>query len=77
MWIEGYLATGMEGIPARAQCLASRIKANSFEEAIKRWYYSDASNESGWGPLSQYNGHYSLYGCRIYQTEHEARKAFG
>lgn len=35
IWTEGYIATGMEGIPARAQKLASNIEAESFIEAVK------------------------------------------
>ena len=41
IWREGYLATGMEGIPAKAQRLASNIEANSFIEAVNKWYQSE------------------------------------
>ena len=73
LWTEGYLATGMEGIPAKAT-FWGEFQANSFKEAIQMWKdtltdpYSiscvDVENKTFWG-------------CRFYDNESDARKAFG
>lgn len=38
IWSEGYLATGMEGIPAKAQLLASNVEGDNFADAVYKWY---------------------------------------
>ena len=77
IWIEGYLATGMEGIPAKAQKLASNIEANSFIEAVNKWYKSESDALYKYGSLSIKNNRAFLWGCELFQNEAEARKNFG
>lgn len=77
IWIEGYLATGMEGIPARAQELASNIEANSFLEAVKKWYSSEPDASYRYGDLTIRDDIASIYGCRLFDNEKDARKSFG
>lgn len=77
IWIEGYLATGMEGIPARAHMIASNIEANSFIEAVKKWYKSEPDASYRYGDLIIRNGVASLWGCRLFDNEKDARKSFG
>lgn len=77
IWIEGYLCTGMEGIPARAQKLASDIEANSFIEAVEKWYKSIPNAPSNYGDLIVQNDVAILWGCRLFDNEKDARKLFG
>ena len=71
IWTEGYIATGMEGIPARAQKLASNI------EAAKKWYRSEPDASSRFGDLDVRNGVVYLWGCRLFDNEQDARKVYG
>lgn len=77
IWVEGYLASGMEGIPARAQKLASNIEANSFVEAVKKWYKSEPNASSRYGDLTIKNDTACLWGCVLFDNEKDARKSFG
>lgn len=77
IWTEGYIATGMEGIPARAQKLASNIEAESFIEAAKKWYRSEPNASSRFGDLDVRNGIVYLWGCRLFDNEQDARKVYG
>lgn len=77
IWIEGYLATGMEGIPNKAHKLASNIEANSFIEAVKKWYNSEPNALADYGDLTIKNNIASLWGCRLFENEIDARKSFG
>ena len=77
IWVEGYLATGMEGIPAKAQKLASNIEANSFIEAVNKWYKSESDALNKHGTLSIRDNRAFLWGCEVFSNEAEARKSFG
>lgn len=71
LWMQGYLVTGMEGIPQTAVFLG-RYEADTFIEACRKYqvekhdsyYRDDGENASSWG-------------CRIFDNEHDARKIFG
>lgn len=73
IWAEGYLATGMDGIPARAS-LMGRSKGETFLDACSQLfkanpkfdgtYYYDAKRNTYWG-------------CRLFDNEADARKLFG
>ena len=77
IWAEGYLATGMEGIPAKAECFAKDVEADSFVEAVRKWYNSIPNAESLYGKLTiTSNGIPCLY-TRLFPTETEARASFG
>ena len=77
IWTEGYLATGMSEIPAKAQKLASNIEANSFIEAVGKWYKSKPDALNKYGSLSIKNNRAFIWGCELFQNEIDARKGFG
>lgn len=67
IWSEGYLCTGMEGIPARAQYMGS-IKATCFQEACNLKFKND----------TYYNKTTLTYwGCSLYDNKIDAEKSFG
>lgn len=79
IWTEGYLATGMEGIPARAKLVAKDVEGKTFDDAVKNWVASQDPQEleDSWGDYSFYEGKHFLWGCQLFPTEEEARKSFG
>lgn len=77
IWTEGYLATGMEGIPARAQKLASNVEADNFIDAVKKWYKSEPNASSRFGDLCIRDNKAYIWGCRIFDNETDARKSYG
>lgn len=73
IWSEGYLATGMEGIPACARKLAE-VDADSFREACDK-----VCSDKSW---QERNGDYNaerltVWGCRLFDNEADARELFG
>ena len=67
VWSEGYLATGMEGVPAGAN-FEGRVKAESFQEACDKIL----------GHRDDYNrDKLTLWGCRLFDNEQAARRSFG
>lgn len=79
IWSEGYLATGMEGIPAKAQLVVEGAEGKDFGDAVQRWVASKDKEWliNHWGDYSHHDGHHFLWGCELFPTEEEARKAFG
>ena len=69
VWIEGYAATGEQGT-AR---FVGRVDADSFEEAVAKLHHP------GWGNYTP--GHDgkppTFWGCRLFNSEAEARRSFG
>lgn len=73
IWQQGYLVTGMEGIPAPAVKLGE-VEAATFagacaalcspQEWQKKYGYFDAAR-------------LTLWGCRLFDNEQDARRAFG
>ena len=73
IWSEGYLATGMEGIPEKARMLAE-VEADSFQEACDK-LCSDPDWQRRYG---NYNPErLTVWGCRLFDNEADARKSFG
>lgn len=67
VWMEGYLATGMEGMPCPATFVGT-CEADSFKEACIKLCGNDSNfNED----------HLSVWGCRLYDNETSARRLFG
>lgn len=67
IWMEGLLITGMEGTPSKAWCVAE-VEASSFKEACIKYFKDDSNfNEE----------HLSVWGCRLYDNEQDARRLFG
>lgn len=78
IWIEGYLTTGMEGIPSTAQLIAEDVEGEDFMDAVKNWYYKHpVENERNYGEFSIRGGVPCLWGCRLFDNEVDARKSFG
>ena len=67
IWCEGYLATGTEGIPAKAVFIGT-IEAETFQQACDKRFsgnqYYDADRRT-------------YFGCRLFDNEQDARKTFG
>jgi len=67
IWMEGYLATGMEGIPYRAHHVAD-VEAPSFAEACAMRFADDR----------HFNARALTYwGCGLFDNEQDARRSFG
>jgi len=67
IWTEGYLCTGMEGIPATAK-KNGEIEASSFQNACDLFFKND----------KQYNKeNLSYWACSLYDNKQDARKNFG
>lgn len=67
IWMEGFLATGMEGKPVRAHLVAN-VRAPTFEAACMQHY---ANNPNYHAASNTY------WGCRLFDNEAAAREAFG
>lgn len=65
VWMEGYLATGMEGVPSGPDRIAI-VEANSFEEAC-----DIVGKRKKWSSLYEKETR-SMWGCRLYPTLEEA-----
>lgn len=73
IWSEGYLATGMEGIPVTAKMLAE-VEAETFREACDK-VCSDPDWQKRYG---NYNAeHLTVWACGLFDNEADARKSFG
>lgn len=73
IWSEGYLATGMEGIPAPAIKLGD-VEADTFKDACVK-----LCTQPGW---QERNGNFdaerlAVWGCQLFDNEAGARKNFG
>ena len=73
IWIEGYLATGMEGVPAKAHLLG-KVEAQTFAEACDQ-LCSDPAWQEGHGNYDRERG--TVWARRLFNNEADARKAFG
>jgi hypothetical protein len=70
LWCEGYAATG-ERAPAT---FLGSFKAGSIDEAVERWVEQAKPDE---GLVAKQGGVWRYWGCRIFDNEADARKAFG
>lgn len=81
IWSEGYLATGMEDIPAKAKLVARGIEGKDFIDACYNWARKNENNLKDWGginiSINTDKSSVSLWACRLFPTEAEARKSFG
>lgn len=73
IWMEGYLATGMEGQPKRAGCLG-KVEAETFVEACDKLCSSTAFQKR-YGTYHKESN--SVWGCKLFNNEAEARRSFG
>lgn len=67
IWVEGYLVTGMEGIPALGHKVAT-VEAPTFGDACRKHYghnqYYDERRNTYWG-------------CRLHDNPVDAGRSFG
>lgn len=71
LWREGFAVTGNSG---KAKYLG-RYKAKTFEEACEKW--AETLHESDRRFYKRIGNEASFCGCRIFDNEEEARRAFG
>ena len=73
VWTEGYLCTGMEGIPAKAQ-MHGKFKGETFKDAVIAWKNTLTDEYSiKCVDIDRMN----FWGCRFFDNEVDARKSFG
>ena len=72
IWMEGYAATGESGT---AQYVGS-IKAKSFKDACIKFSKTKEGIEKQWDEFFD-SQELSHWGCRLFDNEMDARKAFG
>lgn len=72
IWSEGYLVSGMEGIPATAQ-LEGKFHAETFSDACKKWAETlPVKEQKLFNPV-----YLTFWGCKLFDNEADARKSFG
>lgn len=74
IWVEGFKVQERSG---KAQCLAKDVEGNSLSDAVKTWYSNIPDAEAKYGKLRIEENDISLWGCRVFDNEIEARKSFG
>lgn len=74
LWREGFLCTGMEGIPAKAEFLGS-FEAETFSAAVDIWVKTLSEDHRKYINLD--NCPPTDWGCAIYDNEAAARKFLG
>lgn len=74
IWAEGYLVSGMEGKPIKAQFLGE-FMATSFIDAVEK--YKEAICIPDRKLISITDSGASFWGCRLFDNEADARKSFG
>lgn len=67
LWMEGFAATGQS---ASASYLGS-FKANTFEEACRKWGLQD--NNAAYFNFENL----TYWGCSLFDNEQDARRSFG
>ena len=81
IWSEGYLASGMEGIPEKAKLVASNVEGDTFIDACYNWAKANKNELQKWGGMTiNLNTDICsarLWCCRLFPTEVEARETFG
>lgn len=73
IWMEGYLCSGMDGIPANAMLLGT-VEAESFKEACAT-LCSPKGFQKHYGNFD--SERLSVWGCRLFDNEADARRSFG
>lgn len=75
VWVEGYLATGCEGIPVKAH-LAGTYEAVDLDDAVRQHIATlDEKRRAFW--RRHESGIWTDWGCRVFDNEADARKSFG
>ncbi len=73
IWSEGFLMSGMEGVPAKAQLLGV-VEADTFRAACIKLCSTIKFQElhGNFDPIRL-----TVWACKLYDNEHAARKLFG
>ncbi len=72
IWMEGWSGHRAQGDYGTAQLVAT-VEAPSFQEACDQFFTSDT--EKNWGHYDRVR--MTVWGCRLFINEADARKAFG
>ena len=77
IWTEGFQGSGDRGY---AHPLAFGVEAPSFIEAVQKWWdalKSVSNPKKLYGEITIKNGTASIWGCKLFDNEQDARKSFG
>ena len=72
IWVEGWAATGQYDV---AKFLGI-WPGETFDAAVQEWNRQKNSKNT-WGELEYRNGQWSVWGCKLFDNEADARKTFG
>jgi hypothetical protein len=70
IWSEGFVVTGNSGT---AKLVAAGIKASTFKDACDGFYKD--KDRKDWGEYD--SDRLTIWGCKLFDNEEDARKAFG
>ena len=77
IYTEGHMA---QGSSSKAHILACGVKANTFKEAVLKWYkaLAEVSDvEAMYGDLDLSEDIPTLWGCRLFDNYFDAVKSYG
>lgn len=72
IWSEGYRASG----DSSTAIFIGQFMAESFDEAVEL-YNKNRNKHYTMEAKKHADGHWSIYACRLFDNELEARKSFG
>jgi hypothetical protein len=72
IWSEGF---NTQGATAQAHIIHDGIFAHSFDSAVS--IYEITCHDEKIKPVKHQNGYWTIWGCRLFDNEADARKAFG
>lgn len=72
LWVEGFAATGEYGTAQRL----GTYTGETFGDAVRKWD-REKNSRNTYGKLTEHEGHFDVWGCRIFDNEADARKHFG
>lgn len=73
VWSEGYMATGEQGIAT----FRGKAEAETFNEACIKVVGDKLDKDSQGDYIYGLGNKYSIWGCRLFDNETDARKSFG
>ena len=72
VWMEGFIIQGNSG----GASLVGTYEASDFDDAVKQ-YNEDYKVDAHHLPADKRGDHWSIWGCRLYDNEADARRSFG
>ena len=76
IWAEGFLVTGMEGIPQKAH-FVGQAEGNTFAEACENWYKNNVSPDEFERYFHIDSDGNPRFWVGLFDNEEDARKGFG